>query len=163
MFMTEIHRLYYRKWYHNKVRWYLKGTKYKLVIYVRCWFLFLSSVWSKFLFMVSLPAPVLQSMYLCAVCVAVWWYGSLSGDPVAHFSDRSSASVSPSVFQERPHVSRCAASLVARWREGERCAVCVPPASTWPLTTRPVKVMLFQKHPPAHHYSTPHLFRFNVC
>lgn len=81
------------------------------------------------------------------MCVCVC---SLSGDPVAHFSDRSSASVSLSVFQERPHVSPCAASLVARWRGGERCAVCVPPASTWPLTTRPVKVMLLQKRPSVH-------------
>lgn len=89
-------------------------------------------------------------------CVCVCWYDSvcvcLSSDPVAHFSDRSSASVSLSVFQERPHVSPCAASLVARWREGELCAVCVPPASTWPLTTRRVKVVLLQKHPSASHY-----------
>lgn len=86
--------------------------------------------------------------------LCVWWHEvcvfSLSGDPVAHFS----ASVSLSVFQDRPHVSPCAASLVARWKEGERCAVCVPPASTWPLTTRPVKVVL-QKHPSAYHYESP--------
>ena len=90
------------------------------------------------------------------LCVCAF---SLDGDPaVAHCSGRSSASVSLSVFQKRPHVSPCAASLVARWREGERCAVCVPPASTWPLTTRPVKVMPPQKHPSAYHRNTPRLF-----
>lgn len=33
-----------------------------------------------------------------------------------------------------------AASSLARSTGGERCAVCVPPASTWPPTTGPVKV-----------------------
>lgn len=37
-----------------------------------------------------------------------------------HSCERCSARVSLSVFQERPHVSRCDASLAARWSGGGR-------------------------------------------
>lgn len=129
---------------------HLKGKRCKTLI-----FLFKLSLVAIFVYgFITSPGfaeTVLQCCGGMTACVHVFVY-ALSGDPVAHFSDRSSASVSLSVFQERPHVSPCAASLVARWREGERCAVCVPPASTWPLTTRPVKVTLLQKHPSAYRY-----------
>ena len=61
-------------------------------------------------------------------------------------SEPSLASFSLCVFQQRQNVFPCSASLVVIWRDWERWAVCVPLASIWLQTTRPVKVVLPQKH-----------------
>lgn len=107
-----------------------KSKEHKFVIHVR-FFVFKehSAIISVYIFITGLS--VAESVLVYCVVVA---------RQCVRPSERSSASVSLSVFQERPHVPPRAASLVARWRGGEQCAVCVPVASTWLLTTRPVKV-----------------------